>query len=120
MHLTEPLGDVTILDVDVGGAQLSRACSPEELAASYAPGQPIELSFRLADAHYFMTETGTIGLTEFQAAHSPRSLAGPSTNDHVARQSGRHNVGTTTEEIARTTDERHTSMHDTLMATAVA
>jgi len=57
VHLTEPLGDVTILDVDIGG-HLVKSVLPEELAARYAPGQPIDLSFRLADAHYFMTETG--------------------------------------------------------------
>ena len=57
VHLTEPLGDVTILDVDVGG-HIVKSVLPEDLAARYAPGQPIDLSFRLADAHYFMTETG--------------------------------------------------------------
>ena len=58
VHLTEPLGDVTILDVDVGGRVVKSVLS-EELAARYAPGQPIELSFRMADAHCFMTDTGT-------------------------------------------------------------
>ena len=58
VHLTEPLGDVTILDVDVGG-HMMRSVLPEELAARYAPGRPIELSFRVADTHCFMTETGT-------------------------------------------------------------
>ena len=58
VHLTEPLGDVTILDVDVGG-RVVKSVLPEELAARYAPGQPIELSFRMADAHCFMTDTGT-------------------------------------------------------------
>jgi len=57
VHLTEPLGDVTILDVDVRGSLLKMVL-PEEVAASYAPGQDIELSFRLSDAHLFMTDTG--------------------------------------------------------------
>lgn len=58
VHLTEPLGDVTILDVAVDG-HIVKSVLSEELAARYTPGQPIDLSFRLADAHYFMTETGT-------------------------------------------------------------
>ena len=37
VHLTEPLGDVTILDVDVGG-HILKSVLGEELAASYAPG----------------------------------------------------------------------------------
>jgi multiple sugar transport system ATP-binding protein len=57
VHLTEPLGDVTILDIDVRG-NLLKMVLPEDIALSYTPGQDIELSFRLSDAHLFMTETG--------------------------------------------------------------
>ncbi len=57
VHLTEPLGDVTILDIDVSGSLL-KLVLPEEKATSYSPGQDIELSFQLSDAHLFMTETG--------------------------------------------------------------
>ncbi|MBX2824346.1 MAG: ABC transporter ATP-binding protein [Gammaproteobacteria bacterium] len=58
VHLTEPLGDVTILDISVDDHVL-KLVLPEEKAASYNVGQPIDLSFQLADAHLFMTDTGT-------------------------------------------------------------
>ena len=58
VRLTEPLGDVTILDIDVQGSLLKLVLS-EEKAARYNLGQEIDLSFQLADAHLFMTETGT-------------------------------------------------------------
>jgi len=57
VHLTEPLGDVTVLDVDVGGRVL-KSVMPQEIAAAWSPGQDIELSFRLADAHFFLSDTG--------------------------------------------------------------
>lgn len=58
IRLTEPLGDVTILDIDVQGSLL-KLVLPEEKAASYRLGQEINLSFQLSDAHLFMTDTGT-------------------------------------------------------------
>jgi multiple sugar transport system ATP-binding protein len=58
VRLTEPLGDVTILDIDVQGSLL-KLVLPEEKAAGYNLGQEIDLSFQLSDAHLFMTETGT-------------------------------------------------------------
>lgn len=58
IHLTEPLGDVTILDIDVAG-NLLKLVLPEEKATSYQLGQAIDLSFQLSDAHLFMTTTGT-------------------------------------------------------------
>lgn len=57
IHLTEPLGDVTVLDVDVKGSLLKMVL-PEERAASLVPGQDIGLSFRMEDAHLFDTESG--------------------------------------------------------------
>ena len=57
VHLTEPLGDVTVLDIDVRG-NLIKLVLTEEVAASYTLGQKIDLSFNLSDAHFFMTETG--------------------------------------------------------------
>jgi len=57
IHLTEPLGDVTILDIDIRG-KLMKMVLPEDVAAVYSQGQVIDLSFRLADAHLFMTESG--------------------------------------------------------------
>jgi len=58
VRLTEPLGDVTILDIDVEGSLL-KLVLPEEKAASFSLGQRIDLSFQLCDAHFFMTDTGT-------------------------------------------------------------
>lgn len=57
IRLTEPLGDVTILDIDVGDVVL-KLVLPEEKATSYSLGQAIDFSFRMSDAHLFMTETG--------------------------------------------------------------
>ena len=57
IHLTEPLGDVTVLDVDVGGSLLKMVL-PEEEAAAFSPGQDIGLSFQMADAHLFDTDSG--------------------------------------------------------------
>lgn len=57
IHLTEPLGDVTILDVDVNG-NLLKMVLPEDKAASYSHGQDIGLSFQLADAHFFDSDSG--------------------------------------------------------------
>lgn len=58
IHLTEPLGDVTVLDVDVSGSVLKMVL-PEEKAASFRPGQNIGLSFQMTDAHLFDTESGS-------------------------------------------------------------
>jgi multiple sugar transport system ATP-binding protein len=57
IHLTEPLGDVTILDVDVSG-NLLKIVLPEEKAASYSSGQDIDLYFQASDTHLFNTDSG--------------------------------------------------------------
>ena len=57
MHLTEPLGDVTVLDVEAGGAVLKMAL-PEEEALVYAPGKELAIELSLIDAHLFHPETG--------------------------------------------------------------
>lgn len=57
IHLTEPLGDVTILDVQAKDATMKMVLR-EEIAAHYSVGQEIELSFDPADAHIFDRETG--------------------------------------------------------------
>jgi multiple sugar transport system ATP-binding protein len=57
IHLTEPLGDVTILDVAVRDSVLKLVLR-EEVASHYAVGQEIEIAFDPANAHLFMTETG--------------------------------------------------------------
>lgn len=57
VHLTEPLGDVTLLDLEINGAAMKMAL-PEEKAAAIQPGSPIEVTLSSADAHLFHAETG--------------------------------------------------------------
>jgi multiple sugar transport system ATP-binding protein len=57
VHLTEPLGDVTVLDLAAGGAVLKMAL-PEEEALAYPPGKELAVELSLADAHLFHQETG--------------------------------------------------------------
>jgi len=57
IHLTEPLGDVTILDIDVNG-NLLKIVLPEDKATAYSPGQDIGLSFQMSDAHLFDADSG--------------------------------------------------------------
>ena len=56
--LTEPLGDVTIIDLDTSGAQLKMVLR-EEVAARYEAGQQIEVGFNATDIHVFDRGTGT-------------------------------------------------------------
>lgn len=58
IHLTEPLGDVTILDLAIRDA-LVKMILPEEVAAELSAGQEIDVSFAAGDGHLFMRETGT-------------------------------------------------------------
>jgi multiple sugar transport system ATP-binding protein len=57
VHLTEPLGDVTVIDVEAGGALLKMAL-PEEEALPYTPGKELEIELSLADAYLFHRESG--------------------------------------------------------------
>ena len=57
VHLTEPLGDVTVIDVVAGGAVLKMAL-PEEEALAYDHGAGLAIELSLADAHLFHRETG--------------------------------------------------------------
>jgi multiple sugar transport system ATP-binding protein len=57
VHLTEPLGDVTVLDLEAGGAILKMAL-PEEEALAYPPGRELTVELSLADTHLFHRESG--------------------------------------------------------------
>jgi multiple sugar transport system ATP-binding protein len=57
VHLTEPLGDVTVLDLDAGGAMLKMAL-PEEEALAYPPGSELAVALRADAAHLFDKESG--------------------------------------------------------------
>ena len=57
IRLTEPLGDVTIFDVTAQDTTLKMVLR-EEVAARYAVGQDIEISFDPNDLHIFDQSTG--------------------------------------------------------------
>lgn len=57
VHLSEPLGDVTILDLEAGGTLL-KTVLPEDEAVAYSVGDEVEIGYSLADAHLFFRETG--------------------------------------------------------------
>jgi ABC-type sugar transport system ATPase subunit len=57
VHLTEPLGDVTVIDVDAGGTVLKMAL-PEEEALSYNHGTAFAVELSLGDAHLFHRASG--------------------------------------------------------------
>ncbi|MCB1971488.1 MAG: ABC transporter ATP-binding protein [Geminicoccaceae bacterium] len=58
IHLTEPLGDVTILDLDVPPGCGLRMVLREEAAAGLDAGQNIPISFSVSDIHLFGRDTG--------------------------------------------------------------
>ncbi len=57
VHLTEPLGDVTVIDLDAAGTVLKMAL-PEEEALAFRQGTDLAIELSLADAHLFYRETG--------------------------------------------------------------
>jgi multiple sugar transport system ATP-binding protein len=57
VHLTEPLGDVVILDLEAGGAELKMVL-PEEQAVRYAVGDEVPVRLRVENTHVFARETG--------------------------------------------------------------
>jgi multiple sugar transport system ATP-binding protein len=58
VHLTEPLGDVTVLDMEAQGAAF-RMVLPEERALGYRRGDELELELGVAESHLFAVDTGT-------------------------------------------------------------
>ncbi len=58
VHLTEPLGDVVILDLEVGGTGLKMVL-PEEQAVRYSVGDDVPVSLRVENTHVFARETGS-------------------------------------------------------------
>ena len=57
VHLTEPLGDMTVIDAEAAGTVIKVAL-PEERALAYAVGDELALQLSLADAHLFHRDTG--------------------------------------------------------------
>jgi multiple sugar transport system ATP-binding protein len=58
VHLTEPLGDVTVLDLEAQGA-LFKMVLPEERAVAYREGDRLELELAVEETHLFAMDTGT-------------------------------------------------------------
>ena len=58
IHLTEPLGDVVILDLTANGTRLKMVL-PEEKAISYKVGDNLTCGFNTNTTHVFAKETGT-------------------------------------------------------------
>tara|TARA_Y100000590_G_scaffold466828_1_gene643495 strand:- start:42 stop:1124 length:1083 start_codon:yes stop_codon:yes gene_type:complete len=57
IFLKEPLGDITILDLNVNETKL-KMILPEEDAINYNTGQNIKISFNLNNSYLFTTDTG--------------------------------------------------------------
>lgn len=57
IRLTEPLGDVTVLDIAVRDETMKMVL-PEEAAAQLNAGDEIDVSLGVTDGHVFMAETG--------------------------------------------------------------
>ena len=58
VHLTEPLGDVTVLDMEAADTMV-RIVLPEEEALAYPVGQEVRLQFDARHTHVFAQQTGT-------------------------------------------------------------
>jgi multiple sugar transport system ATP-binding protein len=57
VHLTEPLGDITVIDVEAHGTILKIAL-PEEEALAYQVGDELALQLSPGDAHLFHRDSG--------------------------------------------------------------
>lgn len=57
VHLTEPLGDVTVIDLDVG-EHLFRMVLPESEAVRYRMGDRLEVELAVERTHLFLRDTG--------------------------------------------------------------
>ena len=58
VHLTEPLGDVTVLDL-VAAGETFKMILPEATAARYAVGDRLAVRIAVEHSHLFARETGT-------------------------------------------------------------
>jgi multiple sugar transport system ATP-binding protein len=58
VHLTEPLGDVTVLDLTAAGTVVKMVL-PEERAVGYRVGTEITVGLSVANTHVFDRQTGT-------------------------------------------------------------
>ena len=70
MHLTEPLGDVTVLDLDIA-EHMFRMVLPESEAVRYRAGDRLDVELAVERTHVFARETG--GALGREAAPAPSS-----------------------------------------------
>ncbi len=59
VHLTEPLGDITILDLEAGDVVLKMVL-PEDRALRYGVGDAVTVAIRLDRSHIFDEDTGAV------------------------------------------------------------
>ncbi len=59
VHLTEPLGDITVLDLQAGDAMLKMVL-PEDRALRYGVGDAVTVAIRLDRSHVFAEDTGNV------------------------------------------------------------
>jgi multiple sugar transport system ATP-binding protein len=57
VHLTEPLGDITVLDLE-SGQTVFKMVLPHERALRYSVGDELDVEITLAHTHVFSRETG--------------------------------------------------------------
>jgi multiple sugar transport system ATP-binding protein len=57
VHLTEPLGDITVLDLEAGDT-VFKMVLPQEAALRYAVGDALDVEIAVANTHLFSRETG--------------------------------------------------------------
>jgi multiple sugar transport system ATP-binding protein len=58
VHLTEPLGDITLIDLEANDTPI-RMVLPESEALQYQPGDALKVELAMAGAHLFFRDTGT-------------------------------------------------------------
>ena len=73
VHLTEPLGDVTVLDLDIA-EQMFRMVLPESEAVGYRAGDRLDVELAVERTHLFARESGA-ALAREEAAAPPREAA---------------------------------------------
>jgi multiple sugar transport system ATP-binding protein len=57
VRLIEPLGDITVLDLDLRG-EIIKMVLPEDRALAIKPGQPVEVVIAAQNLHLFDRDTG--------------------------------------------------------------
>ena len=75
VHLTEPLGDVTVLDLDIA-EHMFRMVLPESEAVRYRAGDQLDVELAVERTHLFARDTGAALGRDVATAPSPPETAG--------------------------------------------